>query len=124
MTKQQFWKGLFMLVISMIMTAFGQPQVNYVLIAIAMVAAVLPYVGKNFFVFFTSTTGPSDFSWINVLSGVLIAVGTGLTDYAGQYFIEGVVIWSVLWRAVIGTTLTYVVATFFSPPNSQSQKLL
>jgi hypothetical protein len=124
MTKQQFWKGLFMLLIGIIMTSFGQTPINYVLMAITAVAAILPYVGKNLIVFFTSTTPAGKFSWLNALSGLLIALGTGLTDYIGQYLFVDVINWAVLWHVVIGVTLMYVSSTYFAPPNSQSPKLL
>jgi hypothetical protein len=123
MTKQTFWKGLFMLVISIVVTALSATPINVAMLVITAVAAVLPYVGKNIFVFFDSTSPPVGFNWINVASGVLIAVGTGLTDYLGQILIEGVVVWPMLWKVVLTVTLTYIVTTFFAPPKIESPKL-
>lgn len=125
MTVQQFWKGLFMLVFGIIVSQIGQTPIDFAFIGIAAVAALLPYLGKNFFlVFLTSNTGPTDFSWQNIVSGIIIAVGTGLTDYFGQIVINHAIVWPVLWHTVIGVTLTYITSTFFSPPNSQSKKLI
>jgi len=123
MTKQQFWKGLFMLVIGILMTALGQTPINYALVIVTVVASLLPYIGKNLIVFFTSTSPAGQFNWVNVLSGLLIALGTGITDYVGQIIAGSVINWPVLWHVVIGVTLTYVTATFFAPPNTQSPKM-
>jgi hypothetical protein len=125
MTKQQFFKGLFMLLFGIIVSQIGQTPIDWAFMGIAVVAALLPYLGKNFFlVFLTSQTGPEGVSWQNVVSGVIIAVGTGLTEYFGQIVINHAIVWPVLWHTVIGITLTYITTTFFSPPNNQSPKLI
>jgi hypothetical protein len=123
MTKQQFWKGLFMLIISIIMTILGPTPINMALVAISVIAGVLPYVGKNLIVFFNSDSPAGALSLVNIISGLLIALGAGLTEYLGQIIFEGIVVWPILWKVVIGVTLTYITSTFFAPPNSQSKKL-
>jgi hypothetical protein len=124
MTKQQFWKGLFMLVFGIIVSQIGQTPIDFAFMGIAALAAVLPYLGKNLFlVFLTSTSGPEQLSWKNIVSGVIIAIGTGLTDYLGQIVINHAVVWPMLWHVVIGITLTYISTTFFSPPNATSPKM-
>lgn len=123
MTTQQFWKGLFMLVITTLITGFSQTPINYALIGIAAVAAILPYVGKNLIAVLNSDSQPGTLSLVNIVSIILIGLGTALTNGLGQYFIEGQIIWPILWKVVIYTTGTYFLTTFFSPPNSTSKKL-
>jgi hypothetical protein len=122
MTKQVFWKQLFMILIGIIVTI--QIPINWAFLTITLLAAILPYLGKNvFLVFLTSTSQPDQVSWQNVVSGILIAVGAGLTEYFGQIVAGFTINWPMLWHVVIGVTLTYITATFFSPPNSTSPKM-
>jgi predicted membrane channel-forming protein YqfA (hemolysin III family) len=123
MTKQQFWKGMFMLIISVLITGLSQTPINYALLGIAAVAAVLPYVGKNLILVLNSTSPSNDFNFLNIVSVVLIGAGAGLTDAVGQHLFEGVILWPMVWKVVIYATGTYFLATFFAPPNATSPKL-
>ena len=123
MTKQQFWKGLFMVLISVLMTGFSQTPINIVLIVISGLAALLPYIGKNLIPAFDSTSEPGQLNLINIVSVIILGVGTGLLDWLGQYITGDPILWPVLWRTVIYSTGTYFLATFFSPPAATSPKM-
>jgi hypothetical protein len=123
MTKQQFWKGLFTILVTVLVTAFGQNP-DYAVLGIVLVSQVLVYTGKNvFLVFLTSTSQSTQWQWQTWVSGIVIAIGTGLADYGAQMVLNGVVLWPVLWKVVGGAALTYITTTFFAPPSSTSKKL-
>jgi hypothetical protein len=123
MTVQEFFKGLLMLLITVVITAFGQQPVDYVLLAITAISTVLTYSGKNLLAVLHSDSPAGALSWVNAVSGILIAVGTGALQYIGMYVIEGVVIWSVVWRVVISVTLVYLGSTFFAPEHGTKAKV-
>jgi len=123
MTTQQFFKGLFMVVVSIIVTAFSQVPVNWALLFATGLAALLAYVGKNLIPVFNSDSQPGTFSFVNFLSALLVALSTGVTEYVALIVVNGVVIWAVFWKVVLSVTFTYVGATFFAPPNSTSKKM-
>lgn len=118
MTTQQFLKGILLLLVSVLVTAFSTPPVDYVLMAITAVSAVLVYVGKNLIAVLHSDSPVGALSLINLISGVIIALGTGLLDGLAMYWIDGVVVWAVLWKYVVFVTLTYLTTTLFAPPYS------
>lgn len=116
MTTQQFLKGIVMALMAVLVTAFTSPPVDYVLLVVSAISAVLVYVGKNLIAVLRSDSPIGALSWINLLSGVLIAVGTGLLDGFAMYIIDGVIVWAVLWKYVVFVTLSYLTATLFAPP--------
>lgn len=124
MTTQQFLKGIVMALMAVLVTAFTSPPVDYVLLVVSAISAVLVYVGKNLFAVLHSDSPTGALSWINLLSGVLIAIGTGLLDGFAMYIIDGVIVWAVLWKYVVFVTLSYLTATLFAPPyNTTKVKL-
>ena len=116
MTTQQFLKGLLMALVAVLVTAFSTPPVDYILMAISAVCAILVYVGKNLVSVLHSGSPVGALSFINIISGVLIALGTGLLDGLAMYLIDGVIVWAVLWKYVVFVTLSYVTSTLFAPP--------
>ena len=116
MTTQQFLKGLLMALVAVLVTAFSTPPVDYILMAISAVCAILVYVGKNLVSVLHSDSPIGALSFINIISGVLIALGTGLLDGFAMYLIDGVIVWAVLWKYVVFVTLSYITSTLFAPP--------
>jgi hypothetical protein len=116
MTTQQFLKGLLMALVAVLVTAFTTPPVNYLLMAISAVSAILVYSGKNLLAVLHSDSPVGALSLINIASGLLIALGTGFIDGLAMYFIDGVIVWAVLWKYVVFVTLSYLTSTLFAPP--------
>jgi hypothetical protein len=116
MTTQQFLKGLLMALVAIFVTAWTTPPIEWVLVGISAVTAILTYFGKNLIPWLHSDSVPGQLSLINLGSGVLVALGTGLLNLAGQYFIEGVILWPVVLKLVVSITFTYLGATLFSGP--------
>lgn len=118
MTVQQFWKGLLMLIASIALTAFGQVPLDWSLLFIAFTSSILGYVGKNI-VFIIDTTS----AWNKVVSGLLVALGTGIVEAGGLIAFEGKIIWLVFFKVVGSVLLTYIVTTFLAPPAAQSKQI-
>ncbi len=122
MTKQTFFKGLLMAVIATAVTYFSTPPIDYMMMAIAAVSTILVYAGKNIFVFLRSDSPAWRLTLVNYLSGVFVAVGTGIVDGVASFLIAGAVDWSALWKLVLSVTLTYLATTLYTKPNPLAKK--
>ena len=122
MTTQQFFKGLFLTLMSIIVVAFSQTPIDYLLLAITAVCTILTYSGKNLIAVLHSDSPAGALSLINLVSGVLVAVGTGALESVGLLIINGVILWSVVWKVVLATLFTYLGSTFFAPPYNPEKK--
>jgi len=117
MSTQQFLKGLLMAIVGIVVAALSTQPIDWILLAITAVCTILTYVGKNLaLVVLRSDSAPGALSAINIISGLLIALGTGLLEGVGMYLISGAIVWAVLLKVVANVTLTYVIATWFAPP--------
>lgn len=123
-TTQQFWKGLGMALISVIIAYISVTPINIPLLAVTAVCTILSYFGKNLVPWLHSDSPPSSLSLINVLSGVLLALATAFTESIGTYLIEGKILWVVVLKVTVYTTGTYLLSTFFAPPYSIEKKRL
>jgi hypothetical protein len=121
MTTQQFFKGLFMLLVTAVVTAFGQQPVDYLLLAVTAVSITLSYSGKNLIAVLHSDSPAGALSLINLASGLLIALGTGIIESVGLYLVEGTIIWAVVWKVVLSSAFTYIGTTFFAPQHSTAK---
>lgn len=124
LTTQQFLKGLMMALVAVVVTYFSQTPIDYVMMAISAVSAILVYAGKNFIAVLHSDSPAGAFSFINFVSALLILIGNGVLNGVAMYYINGVLVWGVLARITVGIILTYVISTWFAPPyNPTKQKL-
>lgn len=124
-TVQTFVKGLLMALIAIAVTFFSQTPIQWGLLVVTAIATVLAYLGKNLiFVFAESETGPNELTWLNLLSALLVAISTGITESVALLIIEGHIVWLTLGKVVLGVTFSYLGSTFFSSPKSQSKKLI
>jgi hypothetical protein len=124
MTKQQFWKGLIMLIASLVITAYNQTPVNYWLLFATGLGAILPYIAKGLIAFWPSTSDINDLNWPNVLSGFLLALGTAITQSIAILVVNGQMIWPLFGKLVASVFLSYLGTTFFTRPALQSTKLI
>lgn len=124
MTTQQFFKGLLMVVMGAVVTAFTTTPINYALLVATVVSVALVYTGKNLVSALQSTTPPGTLNVINIISGFLVALGTGIIDSFTMYFVDGVVIWSAVWKISLSIFLTYISTTWLAPPyNTNTLKI-
>jgi putative effector of murein hydrolase LrgA (UPF0299 family) len=117
MTVQQFWKGLAMLLVSLIVTALSQTPLDIAVLFVTGVSSLLGYIGKNL-IFVTATT-----TITKIISGLFVALGVGLLEYAGLIAVNAVIIWPVLLKVVGSILLTYIVTTFLAPPAISSKQV-
>jgi hypothetical protein len=119
MTTQQFLKGLMLTIVSIFITYYtSPPPTDYLMMALAAVSAILVYGGKNLIVVLHSDSPAGTLSFINVFSGFLIALGTGLVDGAAMLIVNGTIVWAVLWKLSLSILLTYITTTWLAPPYS------
>jgi hypothetical protein len=122
-TKQQFWKGLIILLVGVLVTAYSQPTVDYWMMFATGLGALLPYLAKGIIAFWPSTSDINDLNWPNVLSGFLLALGSAITEGAAIFIVNHQMIWPLFGKLVAGVFLSYLSTTFFSRPAIQSAKL-
>jgi hypothetical protein len=118
MSKQQFWKGLVMLLVSLALTAFQQVPLDWSLLFVGGISAIFGYVGKNL-AFVIDTTS----AWAKIVSGLLVALGTAIAEGVGLFAIEGHIIWLAFFKVVGGVLLTYIVTTFLAPNAARSKQV-
>jgi len=123
MTVSQFFKGLLMALISVLVVAFSQAPVDYALLIVTAIATVLAYTGKNF-LGFISTSEQWKLNLYNGLSALLVLIATGITESVAMLIIDGAVAWIVLLKVVGSVTLTYLAGTLISGPTKDSKRLL
>lgn len=121
MTTQQFFKGLLMTLMSVLVAAFTSPPVDFLLLAVTAICTAMVYTGKNLISVLRSDSPPSTISMINILSALLVAVFTGILEGIGLFLIDGAIDWAVLWKVAASAGLTYITATFFTPPYSKEK---
>jgi len=116
MTTQQFLKGAMMALVAVLVTFFSTTPIDYPLMGLTAVCAILTYAGKNLIAVLHSDSPPGAFSLVNIASALLVALGSGILEAGALIIVNGVILWAILWKVVVSTTLTYVLATWFAPP--------
>src|SRR5665647_493574 len=109
MTVQTFFKGLFMTLIGLGVTFFNQSPVQWGLLGLSAIAVILAYTGKNLIFIFASdqTSGPNEFTWLNTLSALLVAISVAITESAAMLIIDKKIVWLALGKVVLGVTFSY-----------------
>jgi|WetSurMetagenome_2_1015567.scaffolds.fasta_scaffold23863_6 hypothetical protein len=115
----KFLKGLLMTLVGVIVAAFNTSPIVWSVVAITLLGTGLVYFGKN--AWFKSQSVEGTLQWQDILSALLIAVGTSITSAVASIAGSGVVDWTLLWHTVIGVVSTYLGSTLFTgtPINKQ-----
>ena len=103
------------------MAAFAVQPIDWLVLAVTAICSVLTYFGKNLLQIWPSDSPAGALSWFNLLSGLLIALGTGILQAVGMFIVEGIVLWPVVWKVVLSVTFTYLGTTFFAPEHSTAK---
>jgi len=108
-----------MTLVGVIVAFFGTtaPLVWSVLV-ITLIGTALVYIGKNAIAFLNSTSPPGTINFINILSAILIAVGSAITEALASIAGSGVIDWHLLLKITLSVTFTYLGATVFAGPHS------
>jgi hypothetical protein len=123
MTVQTFLKGLFMVLVSVIVSGFSQTPIDFAFMGISALAVILGYTGANLTKLIPSLSEAGKFSWADAGAALLVALSTGITESIALIVIEHRIIWLVMVKVVGSVTFTFIGSSLFSPPNSQSKKL-
>ena len=114
----QFWKGLLMTLMGIVVVYFSTTPIEWSIMIITLVGTALVYFGKNAFVALKSRTKAGSLDLKNIISALLIAIGTGIIDAIGMIVIDGKIVWLLLGKIVLGVTFTYLGGTLLGGPNS------
>ena len=120
----QFLKGLLMTLIGVFVAAWSQQPVVWSVLAITLIGTALTYIGKNAIVPLQSDSPPGTLNWKNILSALLIAIGSGVTEAVATIAGTGVINWNLLLKVVLSVTFTYLGSTVFAGPYSLTKNKL
>jgi hypothetical protein len=114
-----------MAVVAVIVSIFTTTPIDWLLAGVALVSAILGYFGKNLIPWLHSDSPVGTLSFLNIISGLLIALSVGIINGVGEYIVGGAIIWAILWKQVVFVTLAYINSTLFAPPyNTNKVKFL
>ena len=121
--KNNFLKGLVMTIVAFICAYMSDSiesgiQWNYVLIS--TIGISLTYIGKNAIYQSSSPSGTLDFK--DMISGVIIAVGTAISTGAANWITEGSIDWKAMFAAVVAVVIGYFSKTLTTNSGKISKK--
>lgn len=111
-----------MALIAIVINAFNQSPVNYGVLIVMLIGTTLVYTGKNVFIVSDSPSGT--INWKDILSGLIIAIGTGLTQYIAMIVTGTEIDWLIFGKVVASVSLTYLAGTFLSPETPLQRKFI
>lgn len=118
---QQFFKGLFIAVMTALSSALTTGQDMLATMTIALISSALVYTGKNLLMIWPSNSPAGSISGVNILSGIVLAIGTGLTDALGQIIVDHKVVWLIAGKIALASMFTYLGATFFASEHNETK---
>jgi hypothetical protein len=124
MSTQSFLKGLMMAVIAVVVAGFSTTPIDYLLMGLTAVCAILVYTGKNLIAVLHSDSPAGSLSLINLASGLLVALGSGLLDAGAIIITGGTIVWLTLGKITLSILFTYLGTTWFAPPYSTKKVAL
>lgn len=122
MTTQKFFKGLIMALIAVVINAFNQTPIDYGVLIIMLIGTALLYTGKNLFIVSDSPSGV--INWKDILSGLIIAVGTGVIQYVAMIVTNTAIDWMIFGKVVASVSLTYLAGTFLTPETKVQRRFI
>lgn len=122
MGTNQFFKGLAMALVAVLVAAFSTQPIDWLLLAVTAGCAILTYSGKNLIAVLHSDSPPGSLSFINLASALLVALGAGILEGVGLFIIDGAINWIILGKVVLSITFTYLGGTWFAPPYNTEKK--
>lgn len=113
-----FWKGLVMALVGFLASTISDLEViNWAYVLITTIGFTAVYIGKNYWK--PSTSDANNLNPGDLWSGILIAVGMGVSSFAASIITTGMVDWKALGIAVISAVVGYFSKTFISKPKKE-----
>jgi hypothetical protein len=107
-------KGLLMTLVGVAVVSLNETPVIWSVMIVTMLGTALVYVGKNAIVELHSISPEGELDWQNVISSLLIAVGTAVVSGAASLAGTGVIDWILLLKTVGGVSASYLGSTLFT----------
>lgn len=115
----QFWKGLLMTVVGVIVAAFSAtPQLVLSMTIVTLIGSVLVYFGVNAFKNLRPISIPSTITGRDAVAALLILIGNGVIEAVVMIAGTGKILWPVFFKVVLSITFTYLGGTLFAGPYS------
>lgn len=89
---------------------FPKTTIGWQIVGITFAGTMLVYIAKN--VLWPSQSKPGDLDWRDVISGLIMAVGSALSNWGATAAVGEAINWGSLWTLVISVTVGYLVKTF------------
>jgi hypothetical protein len=80
-----------------------------------VLGSFLIYVAKNAIIPSTSVGGT--INWMDIVSGLIMALGTGLSNWAASAITSTPIVWTELLKAMGVVVIGYFAKTFFAKPD-------
>jgi hypothetical protein len=114
----QFWKGLVMALIGVVVAGFSTAPVNWSVIIVTLIGTLLVYLGTNTLKVLRPVSLPTTITFRDVVHALLILIGNGILDSIALIVIGTEISWLIMGKIVCSIALTYLTATFFGGPYS------
>ena len=106
-----FWKGLIAALIAFLASYFSENEtIQWAYVAIYTVGYTIWYTAKNAVFPSVSVFGTIDLR--DIISGIVLAIGSGVISYGAQYLLVGTVDYHELWITVWGPVAAYLGTKF------------
>ena len=112
----QFWKGLLMAIVGVIVAAFSTTPLVISVVAVTLIGTILVYFGTNAWVALRPSSIPGTLMWKDVAHALLILIGNAFIDGVAMIVIEGKIDWLTMGKIALSVTFTYLGSTLFAGP--------
>lgn len=116
-------KGLIMTVVTFFATVIstnGLPSSGtaWIVFAVTVAGTALIYLAKN--LVFPSVSVWGTINLADLLSGLILALGTAVSNWAGSWITGTPIIWDSLWKLVLSVVIGYFAKTFVQNPEKET----
>jgi membrane protein implicated in regulation of membrane protease activity len=101
-----------MAIISAVVALLSQDPIVWSVVIVTIIGTILVYSGKNLFIKSDSSEGTLNLK--DLLSALLILIGTAIIDAVAQLVINDAINWGLMLKIVLSTIFTYLGTTIFT----------
>lgn len=117
----QFWKGLLMALVGVVVAGFSTTPLSWGVIIVTMIATSLTYFGTNAIPKLRPVSIPTTLSGRDIVAALLISIGNTITNSIGLIVIGteiSEINWLLMGKIALSVALTYLGSTLFAGPYS------
>ena len=97
-------------------SGFPETTNQWVIFAITIGGTLLTYIAKNFLI--PSTSEKMTLNWMDLIGGLLLALGTAVSNYVAQLTIDGEIDWKSFGKLLLVVVFGYLSKTLFQKPEA------